>query len=306
MKGNWTLWIFLFVVVSLAALIMGCKSYIFTKDNEEIEILLKEERAIRTKISSQKVDDHTNELQNLFEKWNTIIEKKNDLLDKQIKGADQSLAIWIGVIAAICTILPVVLAMNQNKNFDVLIKTAKQEMEDKVKRTIDDANKKMEMLEKRQVTYNLQSFANTFAINIKILSDLEELEVNKNPFLTSKELITRELDMMIGNTDKCILEYNKIKEDLEKKNADEKEQILRCVKENAIELMLLQNNLLRRYEAFFSKESLFELHDLIDDIWYRVEAVITGKDQSQDVSKYLSMACVFCQRIQDLFKKQLS
>lgn len=305
MKGNWTLWIFLFVVVSLAALIIGCKSYIFTKDNEEIEILLKEERAIRTKISSQKVDDNTNELQDLFDKWNTIIEKKNDLLDKQIKGADQSLAIWIGVIAAICTILPIVLAMNQNKNFDVLVNTAKQEMEDKVKRTISDANKKVEMLEKRQVTYNLQSFANTFAISIKILSDLEELEVNKNPFLTSKELITIELDMMIGNTDKCILEYDKIKEDLEKKNADEKKQILRCVKENAIEL-LLQNNLLRRYEAFFSKESLFELHDLIDDIWFRVEAVITEKDQSQDFSKYLSMAHVFCQRIRDLFKRQLS
>lgn len=226
--------------------------------------------------------------------------KKNDMLEKQQKSADQNLAIWLCVIAAICTILPVVLGISHSLNFKFQLDEAKKEMGNQ----LEKANEEMKKLQIKQITYNLQAFVNTMSQNIKSLSDLEELEVNQNPFLTCSKLIEIELEKMVENSLVCQQEYSSIEDEIRDKNTEEVQHIRKNIKDNALELLLLQNNLLKKYEVYFNKSSLFELHDLMDEIWYRIEAIVREKDVRKDIGIYLISAHVFSKLIQTLFLKQ--
>ena len=68
---------------------------------------------------------------------------------------------------------------------------------------VTEADDKLKKLQKQQVAYKLQSFVNTLSLNIKILSDWEELEVSQNPFLTSKPLLDTLLKNIVDYSSKC-------------------------------------------------------------------------------------------------------
>ena len=162
----------------------------------------------------------------------------------------------------------------------------------------------MKNLQRKQTTSNLQAFVNTMSQNIKSLSDLEELEVNQNPFLTCSKLIKIELEKMVENSLLCQKEYSSIEDEIKNKDTEEVLNIRKNIKDNALELLLLQNNLLKKYEVYFNKSSLFELHDLMDDIWYRIDAIVREKDVRKDIGIYLISAHAFSKHIQTLFSKQ--
>ena len=73
---------------------------------------------------------------------------------------------------------------------------------------------------------------------------------------------------------------------------------------DGVSSVMIQNNLLKKYEVYFNKSSLFELHDLMDEIWYRIEAIVREKDVRKDIGIYLISAHVFSKLIQTLFLKQ--
>lgn len=158
-------------------------------DKQDMSLLLQQERIQRLGVKKAPTMA-TTKLDSLFNTWDSIMVKKNDMLEKQQKSADQNLAIWLCVIAAICTILPVVLGISHSLNFKFQLDEAKKEMGNQ----LEKANEEMKKLQIKQITYNLQAFVNTMSQNIKSLSDLEELEVNQNPFLTCSKLIEIELE----------------------------------------------------------------------------------------------------------------
>lgn len=84
------------------------------------------------------------------------------------------------------------LGISHSLNFKLQLDEAKNEM----RLQIDKANEDMKNLQRKQTTSNLQAFVNTMSQNIKSLSDLEELEVNQNPFLTCSKLIKIELEKL--------------------------------------------------------------------------------------------------------------
>lgn len=87
-----------------------------TNEYESIKQLNIQEKALRSSMDSTKNKPYP-ELNKLFNKWDTIIVKNSELLEHQQISADQNLSIWLAVIAAICTILPVVLGVNQSFSF---------------------------------------------------------------------------------------------------------------------------------------------------------------------------------------------
>lgn len=268
-------------------------------DKQDMSLLLQQERIQRLGVKKAPTMA-TTKLDSLFNTWDSIMVKKNDMLEKQQKSADQNLAIWLCVIAAICTILPVVLGISHSLNFKFQLDEAKKEMGNQ----LEKANEEMKKLQRKQITYNLQAFVNTMSQNIKSLSDLEELEVNQNPFLTCSKLIEIELEKMVENSLVCQQEYSSIEDEIRDKNTEEVQHIRKNIKDNALELLLLQNNLLKKYEVYFNKSSLFELHDLMDEIWYRIDAIVREKDVRKDIGIYLISAHVFSKLIQTLFLKQ--
>lgn len=270
-----------------------------TVDRQSLTTLLQQEHNQRLGVMNDSAMKNT-KLDSLFSTWNSIMVKKNDMLESQQKNADQNLSIWLCVIAAICTILPVVLGISHSLNFKLQLDEAKNEM----RLQIDKANEDMKNLQRKQTTSNLQAFVNTMSQNIKSLSDLEELEVNQNPFLTCSKLIKIELEKMVENSLLCQKEYSSIEDEIKNKDTEEVLNIRKNIKDNALELLLLQNNLLKKYEVYFNKSSLFELHDLMDDIWYRIDAIVREKDVRKDIGIYLISAHAFSKHIQTLFSKQ--
>lgn len=273
-----------------------------TNEYESIKQLNKQEKALRSSMDSTKNKPYP-ELNKLFNKWDTIIVKNSEILEHQQISADQNLSIWLAVIAAICTILPVVLGVNQSFSFNNQLEAAKEDIMSKV----TEADDKMKKLQKQQVAYKLQSFVNTLSLNIKILSDWEELEVSQNPFLTSKPL----LDILLKN----IVDYSsKCKEEILPLNEKEVSELSsldvvtynNIIKDNALNLLLVLNNLLKKYEVFFDKTNLFELHTLMDDIWYSIEAIIHDKSNEKDVAIYMMAAHKYCVQIRDLFSRQFA
>lgn len=75
---------------------------------------------------------HRERLDNLFSKWDSILEEDRNELRNTLKTISICLSIWIGIIAAICTILPIVLGINANSNFQKDIDRAKEDMAEKI------------------------------------------------------------------------------------------------------------------------------------------------------------------------------
>lgn len=67
-------------------------------------------------------------LDNLFSKWDSILDEDRNELKNALKTLSICLSIWIGIIAAICTILPIVIGINANSNFQKDIAQAKDDM----------------------------------------------------------------------------------------------------------------------------------------------------------------------------------
>lgn len=266
-----------------------------TNEYESIKQLNIQEKALRSSMDSTKNKPYP-ELNKLFNKWDSIIVKNSELLEHQQISADQNLSIWLAVIAAICTILPVVLGVNQSFSFKNQLETAKENMMNKV----TEADDKLKKLQKQQVAYKLQSFVNTLSLNIKILSDWEELEVSQNPFLTSKPLLDTLLKKIVDYSSKCKDEIMPLNEkDVSELSTLDIETYNKIINDNALNLLLVLNNLLKKYEVFFDKTNLFELHTLMDDI-----CIIHDKSNKKNVAIYMMAAHKYCVQIRDLFSRQ--
>lgn len=272
----------------------------FTIDRLKLEQELRQESQMRNEIKTHQ-ELPLPELYDLFDKWDTIMVHKNNLLEEQQKSAEQNLAIWLAVIAAICTILPVVLGITQTFNFKIQLDEAKTEM----KQQIEEANNKMSNLQNKQIIYNLRSFINTMSMNIKTLIDLQELEINKNPFLTSKELIKLELDKMVDGSCECQKEYLKIKNELQDIEGETVDEITKSIQHNALEIFLLQNSLLRKYEVFFSGISLIKLQNLVNIIYSYSEPLILYPKKYENLEDCFVYALTISKQIQTLFMGQV-
>lgn len=296
--------------VVLVLLIVGVSSgvfIIFQNQKKSLEgmgyirSLNKQEKEIRKTLVLQKKIPSP-ELNELFAKWDTIIVKNAEVLEHLQISADQNFSIWLTVIAAICTILPVVLGINQSLSFHNQLESAKAEMEKKVL----EAEGKMKELQKKQVAYNLQSFVNTLSMNIKILGDWEELEVGQNPFLTSRPLLKAQMSKMVEYSSKCNDEYLSIEDQLDGISSKDVEILTNSIKDNALDLLLLLNNLLKKYEVFFDRTNLFELHTIMDEIWYDIDNILDGRNTQKNMGIYIMVAHKYCKQIEELFLKQFA
>lgn len=292
-------------VVLLVAFVLGFLAYNhnerqFSIKQLKMEQMMRQESQLRNEIKTHQ-EFPLPELYDLFDKWDTIMVHKNDLLEEQQKSAEQNLAIWLAVIAAICTILPVFLGITQTFNFKIQLDEAKTEM----KQQVNEANNKMSDLQNKQIIYNLRSFVNTMSMNIKTLIDLQELEINKNPFLTSKELIKLELDKMVYSSCKCQKEYVKIKNELQSIEGSTADEIIKSIQHNALEIFLLQNSLLRKYEVFFSGISLIELQNLVNVIYRYSEPLIFNPEKCENIEECFFLALTISKQIQMLFNRQV-
>lgn len=104
-------------------------------------VKLKNTQSSMSKVYQERLDD-------LFSKWDSILEEDRNELRNTLKTISICLSIWIGLIAAICTILPIVMGINVNSSFQKDINGAENNMMDKIRGLEDGLNNKLSTEEK--------------------------------------------------------------------------------------------------------------------------------------------------------------
>lgn len=195
-----------------------------------------------------KVQKYAQQMDTLFLHWDSMIQVEHNNLVHAQKSADQNLSIWLAVIAAICTILPVVLGINQTSSFDAKLGIYKKYVDDKVKEFKDQLDKEIkgskndivsakqkfnnhieetkskfdkevkkmqsDMAEyhKEMSNIRLMSFLNIFCQNIRMLRDLQDLEIRENTHLTCPELVRNSIHSIEQNAKECKDRFEQDKE----------------------------------------------------------------------------------------------
>ena len=90
-------------------------------------------------------------LDDLFSKWDSILDEDRNELKNALKTLSICLSIWIGIIAAICTILPIVIGINANSNFQKDIAQAKDDMSGEITGLKDDMETS---IAEKKITFN--------------------------------------------------------------------------------------------------------------------------------------------------------
>lgn len=123
--------------------------------------------------------------------------------------------------------------------------------------------------------------------------------------MTSKELIKLELDKMVDGSCECQKEYLKIKNELQNIEGETADEIMKSIQHNALEIFLLQNSLLRKYEVFFSGISLIELQNLVNIIYSYSEPLILYPKKYENLEDCFVYALTISKQIQTLFMGQV-
>lgn len=76
-------------------------------------------------------NEYRKRLDALFTKWDSILNEERKEIGTTLRTIATSLSIWVGLIAAICTILPIVLGINTNLNFKNDVAHAEKRMFEK-------------------------------------------------------------------------------------------------------------------------------------------------------------------------------
>lgn len=194
------------------------------------------------------VQKYAKQMDTLFQHWDSLIQVEHNNLVHAQKSADQNLSIWLAVIAAICTILPVVLGINQTSSFDAKlgiykkyvddkvsdfqnlldekingskndIESAKLQFNDHIAEKISDFRKEVKKMQSDMAEYHkemsnirLMSFLNIFCQNIRMLRDLQDLEIRENTHLTCPELVRNSIHSIAQNAKECKDRFEQDKE----------------------------------------------------------------------------------------------
>lgn len=260
------------------------------------------------------------DLDSLFSTWHSIMNVERQQVKLEEKTAEQNLTIWLGVIAAICTILPIVIGLNQSMNIDRQLENQEREFSRKLSKASGEMDAKISAKEAELAklsvkieqancnlsTSRLTSFINVLSVNIKIISELEDLEIHESVTLTCPKLLKVQLDKIEACTQSCLDEYRKLssKENDKVLSDDVKRMIMDC----SLDYFVMLNNLLKKFEARFSGKILYDAQDLMDDIWNKVENLLEKRENSdktdkkdKDVDKTLDEMHLYAGKVSNVF-----
>lgn len=262
----------------------------------------------------------------LFEQWDTILKQEHALFRAEQSSAQQNVAIWLSIIAAICTILPIVIGINQNMSFNsqvnLLSAEFKKELEKYAKEKqnmTDEFNNKIREFSKKVLESKFSELINTFSVNLRILTELEEIEIHQNVLLTCPKLLKGQLDKLEKHSQKFKADYLKLLREFEENNdvhpqeKSEKEKVNPDIqliesqlKDNLVDVYILMNNLLKKYETYFDDDLLFKVHDTMDQLWYKTNEILEADNQNKiEIQDHIESICYYISHIKEIFTELL-
>lgn len=147
---------------------------------------------------------------------------------------------------------------------------------------------------------------------MRILAELEEIEIHQNVLLTCPNLLKEQLEKLENRSRKFREDYQDVlnKISSRKKNGENQNNSLQSdiqeieehLKENLVDVYILMNNLLKKYEPCFDDDLLFRVHDTMDQLWYKTNEVLDTDDQNKvKIQDHIESICYYIRRIKEIF-----
>lgn len=157
--------------------------------------------------------EYRERLDALFTKWDSILDEEHKEIGTTLRTIATSLSIWIGLIAAICTILPIILGINTNLNFRNDMAHAEKRM---LEKSMDNARNTKKDIEatKNETEKQLKEIKKRTEREIK--KSIKKSEANIKNITANTERKLNELEKTIENGKKSseLLQINQILSDL--------------------------------------------------------------------------------------------
>lgn len=232
----------------------------------------------------------------MFDTWNKMMDRKHDILIELEELSNKNLTIWLSVIAAICTVLPVTLALHQNHTFEERIKEAKEDMQ-KLDGKISEKNNKIEQLSNRITVTELLDMSSR---NLIVLNNLTELEVRENVLITCDKEVNKAIELIQNNVKQSKV---KVQENISKWTDDEKTIIINSY----LCMMCIFREMLYRYESEFTGENLMRLQQNRYLVSLSIHRLVNTEKQNPVNLESLSDESVgYVNAIKDLFDKEIN
>lgn len=301
----WTIFIALIfiILIFLAPNIYGAK---YLEENPRTDDRIERADLMNDQKMMGKVyRDHLNAL---FSKWDSILENDRKELVSALKNISTSMAVWVGLIAAICTILPIVLGINASINFKYdlahmekimnektrdIIKLQEHKMEEtekQFKTKVDKLEKKLgsntEALQKSKISQVLSDLS----VHMRVISELQDFESKDKGTLSKPELYVQVMDNVIA-------ELTKTNKKIESTEIDDKDNNTHI----GITLMLcMLKRLLASVECTFTDYNLITLQLLRSNIDNYVTNLIDNNTEITN-AKAIETAIGFVRKTRELF-----
>ncbi len=247
-------------------------------------------------------------MDSLFVTWNEIMDKKHDRLILLEEAANKNFSIWLAVIAAICTVLPVVLALHQNQTFDKQFQEYENKMNsenEKNKCIIRDIKEEINIeklaIKKLNSRMCVTGLLDMTSRNLIMLNNLTELEVRENVLITCEKEVQKVLEILVWNikeSNKRILEY------IDKWNESDTKIIINSY----LCLACILREMTYRYESEFTGKRLIFLQQNRYLVSMFIQDLIDEKQDAKEaerLEKMINEMYGYVKAIKDIFSEEL-
>lgn len=215
-------------------------------------------------------------LYSLFELWNKILQEDKTNLIMTVESLKRNVSIWVGLIAAICTILPIALTINVNEQFKELVKEK------------DRATTQLERLKVDMDFLNV-------APKLRVTAEIQEFEGQEIVYLSNPKMMERLLNSICEQLNNCQRKYMQFMEtDKNFKFAIEDSDIILSFN--------MMRKLLQNYEVTFEGHYLVRSQLIQDQLKKHISACVTN--DSMDKLKEIQELVRYAQKVRDLFGEQ--
>lgn len=76
------------------------------------------------------------------------------------------------------------------------------------------------------------------------------------------------------------------------------------LRENLVDVYILMNNLLKKYETYFDDDLLFRVHDTMDQLWYKTDCILKTPNEV-NIQEHIESICHYISRIKEIFYELL-
>ena len=223
-------------------------------------------------IFSAAYEENKKLINSLFEQWNEKIAQKHNNLVQLGESADKNFAIWLAVIAAICTVLPVVLALNQNQSFNTAIKITDEsinKIDDKTKKTDGKIIEQTKAIEQLVNRIEITALLDIVTQNLNILKNIQELESGRNVHLLPSEEVKFYCSIICESTQKCMNKYSEISKSL---NDDE----IKFIFNASLCTLCTIRDVLCHFENVFKGKKLMLLQQVRNDVSIKLDDLMNN------------------------------